>query len=139
MKLYQELASRIKAQENCKLTGNSLWYEKHGEVVSALVEELPHGSGIDGTNAIDSCTDSKLVLAGQYHALNENGYYDGWYDFRVVVKASLVHGVLVEVTGRFGKYQDVKDYLAEIFQYALTREVMVSWEGDKLLVDVQQQ
>jgi len=51
---------------------------------NAIQEALPHGSGIDsawhfkyrGTN---------IVFTNSIHCMDENGYYDGWQDFSVII------------------------------------------------------
>ena len=131
-KLYAEIASRVVARDNCHKSGNTYWYERHEGVINACVDLLPHGSGIDGTNRIEleKCSDTKLVFTGEYHAMNEHGYYDGWHDFKLTVRASLANGIKVDITGAFGKYSDAKDYIAECFEYALSRDVEISMEGN---------
>jgi hypothetical protein len=124
-KLYVELASRVDARKRCAETGNTLWYEKHEEKIAELIDTLPHGSGIDGKTELDfdASRADKLVITGEYHAMNEVGYYDGWYDFKLTVTPSLVHGFTMSISGRFGKYQDVKEYLYEVFRDGLLQEV----------------
>ncbi len=49
-----------------------------------LRELLPHGSGIDGEWHIERCG-KRIVADCSYHRMDENGYYDGWQDFRVTL------------------------------------------------------
>ena len=126
MKLYEALVSTIIAYQNCIKTNNEEWEAKHLARVKELLDELPHGSGIDGTwraDLIDTTTDL-LILSCEYHHMNESGYYDGWTAFRVKVKASLLHGITVRVIGPFpSKYNDTRDYLGEILDMDLRKEV----------------
>ena len=55
--------------------------------------------------------------------MDENGYYDGWIDFRLTVTPSLAHDFNTLITGNFGKYQDIKDYLYDILTMALNTSI----------------
>lgn len=120
-KLYRELASRVQARSACQKTGNNEWFAKHTEFAEKLLGELPHGSGLDGTWGIDYAKShaERLVLTMQYHAMDENGFYDGWIDFSLTITPSLSMGCKLNIRGNFGKYQDVKDYLYETLDAAL--------------------
>ena len=113
--LYAEIASIIDAYHRCVETGNA-FAEKHLETLKAIEDNyLPSGSGIDdGTKIdIDASSASKLVLTFGYHYKNENGYYDGWYDYKVIVKPSLMFGVEIRIVG--SNRGDVKDCLHQVF------------------------
>ena len=125
-KLYQKLARTVDARLNCIKANNSLWIERHTEVINRLVlNYLPSGSGIDTGCQIDldASNGNKLVIHSSYHAMNENGMYDGWYDFTVEVTPSLHLGFELKITGKFGRYQDVKDYLYQAFDAALSENL----------------
>lgn len=125
MKVYQELASRISAYQNCITYNNTIWEEKHKEVIDEIIDSLPHGSGIDGKTECDitNSTDQKIIIESCYHCMNDNGYYDGWVDFKIIISASLSLGFNIKITGKFGKYRSiVLDYLEETFAYALNKE-----------------
>ncbi len=126
MKVYRRLAGLLNARDNCILSNNTEWVEKHEESLNNTVREyLPHGSGIDSGCQIDldKSNDNRLVICSEYHAMNENGYYDGWYGFHVTVKPSLQFGFNLKITGNMGKYNDVKDYLYDVFDFALRGEL----------------
>jgi len=134
LKLYTELASRITARNNAYAAGND-WWRKHQEVIDQLIDMLPHGSGIDGKTELllDECKPydkpvKRIVIASSYHAMNDDGYYDGWYDFKLIITPSF-DGIDMKVTGKFGKYSDVKDYLWETFYFALTTDIEVEAAG----------
>ena len=127
-KVYQELASRILAQNNCIESDNWEWEEKHGNVAGYIVENyLPSGSGISEIEEISFAGHDKIVFHSSYHLMDENGMYDGWLKFKVVVKPSLVCGITVDVIGNFsqkgGKYSYLKDYLTEEFDRQLQTEI----------------
>jgi len=50
-----------------------------------LVDILPHGSGIDDEWYVDQLRNGNVVASCSYHGMNENGYYDGWQDFKIVI------------------------------------------------------
>ena len=120
--LAAALASRLIAIENCVKSGNKEWEEKHEGAIKALLAHLPHGAGIDSTWRLYG-TPERLTLHNSYHCMNDAGYYDGWTDFKVIVKASLAFGLDIRVTGAFGKYADAKDCIHESMDIALRQIV----------------
>ena len=124
--IYRELANRIQARLNCMKKdvqdeNTRSWTEKHEEAIEALRNFLPHGSGIDSGISIDliNSTGEKIIIDSSYHAMNDGGYYDRWIDFSITVTPSLIHGISLKITGRFGKYQDIREYLYDIFDTSL--------------------
>ena len=133
-KWYSELASRIDARNRCYETGNS-WYKKHDEVIDQLIDLLPHGSGVDGKTelVLEKCKPydkpvNRIVIASSYHYMNDMGYYDGWYDFELIITPDF-HGVDVKIKGAFGRNSDIKDYLFDYFYYAITAEIQTTVMG----------
>ena len=126
-KIYQELASKINAMANCEKSGNTEWYDKHEDAIQEIIENLPHGSGIDGTTSLDfdATTENKIVIRSEYHTMNEHGYYGRWISFTLTIKPSLQFGIDLKVTGNFGKHQNLKDYLYEVFDNALNEYMSV--------------
>lgn len=125
MKVYQRIVGTVIAYKNCKEKGNG-WANIHDvELLNLIKNHLPHGSGIDAETIvnIEETTTQKLVIDSHFHAMNDFGYYEGWIDFKVVVMPDLLHGFNVDIRGRFGKRQDIKDYLAETYMYFLDNEL----------------
>ena len=116
IKIYKEIAKNLTAYRNCIEAKNEEWEVKHERRIDELLNELPHGSGFDGKWSLDytKSSDTRLILYMQYHCTNENGYYDGWVNFTLKVKASLQFGIDLSITGNFGKYQAVKEFLYDI-------------------------
>lgn len=114
---YKKLAGTIQARLNCIESNNIEWQDKHEETIENIIKSLPHGSGIDGVTKIDleKSTAEKIVIYSEYHCMNEDGYYDGWVDFIITIKPSLQFGINLNITGNFGKNQELKDYLYETF------------------------
>lgn len=123
MKLYQKIAHAIAARKTCIERGNHEWQYRHEETIKKLTDMLPHGSGIDGKNEIDlnKSTGEKIVIHTSFHHMDNNGYYDGWTEHAITVRASLLYGIDMHISGR--DRNEIKDYLHEVFLEALAREV----------------
>ncbi len=125
-KLYRRLATLVSAYHRCVETKNTLWEEKHEEEIERLVKNfLPSGSGFDSgtTIDIDASTGEKLVFTTSYHHMNDGGYYSGWTEHVVTVRASLQFDKDIKISGR--DRNDIKDYIHEEFDRALGE--VVKW------------
>ncbi len=133
--LYQILASTLQAYDNCTKNGatqsqKAEWTARHRDAIYDLVEQfMPRGSGIDSGTKIawDESTPNKLVFTTAFHHMDENGYYDGWTEHKVIVTPSLSMGYDLKITGR--DRNDIKDYLAEVYTAALDEEIEQTAEG----------
>lgn len=67
--------------------------------IDQLIKFLPHGSGIDGKTSLNyeetGITEGKspspvqkIVIDSEFHHVNSNGYYCGWFGFRLTFLAS---------------------------------------------------
>ena len=128
--IYRELASRIQARLNCinfkdDQENAVYWTERHEKCIESLKDLLPSGSGIDSGISIDlsNSTGEKIIIDSSFHAMNDCGYYDRWIDFSVTITPSLIHGISLKISGRFGKYQDIREYLFDIFDDSLKETV----------------
>lgn len=123
-KLYQEIASRVDARLTCKARGNTEWFEKHAATINDLTADfLPSGSGWDCGTKIDlnSSTGERLIFFGSFHHMDDNGSYDGWTEHTITVRASLQHGLSIQLGGR--NRNDIKEYLHEMFGLALQQDI----------------
>ena len=122
-KLYKHFSGTLQAYQNCIKTGNEIWEKKHLEKLNAMIDELPHGSGIDSDVELnlEKSNPNKLVFNFSFHFMDENGMYDGWIDYKLTVIPDLYNDFYLNITGR--NKQEIKDYLYEIFDYALKQEV----------------
>jgi hypothetical protein len=123
-KLYQAIASRVVAMANCQRSGNTEWFEKHGDAIDALVKEyMPHGSGFDNGTTFDNVrsTARRLVFNTSFHHMHpESGMYDGWSEHSVILTPAFA-GYDMRVTGH--DRNDIKEYIADTFSQALDIEV----------------
>ncbi len=112
----------------CQATNNTEWKHRSAAEIDLLVRDyLPHGSGVDNGVLFDydKSRSARLVFNFGYHFMDDNGFYDGWGDFQCVVTADIESGYNVEIKGR--NRRDIKDYLHEIFSYALGTEIPLPW------------
>jgi hypothetical protein len=119
-KVYQELAMLVQARLNCEKAGNSEWHTKHTEKAESIVwGRMPSGSGIDNGTKLnwDESKPEKLVFDFGFHHMNDGGYYDGWTAHQAIVTPSLASGFDLRITGR--NRNEIKDYLHEVYSYAL--------------------
>ena len=128
MKLYQAMASKLQAIENCLKSNNTEWLEKHQESLEELVKyNLPSGSGIDSGNTLDfeNSDPNRLIIESSYHAMDEYGGYCGWFDYRVVVTPSLASNINLEIDGSFDGEggESLHEYLHSRYYDALCKEV----------------
>ena len=124
--LYIALASLCQRYRNTAgqfALGNPSMADHCLEEAHRLVREyMPSGSGFDaGTElVIDVCDDSTLVFKTAFHHMDEHGGYDGWSEHKVKVTAEF-GGFDIYVGGR--DRNQIKDYIADTFHYALNQEV----------------
>jgi len=123
-KLYKHFSGTLQAYQNCIKTGNKIWEENHEDKLNELVNNhMPHGSGIDCGMYLDliNSNPNKLIFTFEFHHMDENGMYSEWTDHKLIVIPDLYNDFYTNITGRNKNY--IKDYLYEIFEYALRQEV----------------
>ena len=120
--VYRAIAGKLLAIENCVKSGNSEWRERHEEKLAEIMDTAPSGSGIDNgvKLLVDECGKEKLVFSCDFHHMDENGYYDGWSEHKVIVRPSLFFGLSITITGR--NRNDIKEILEETMAYWLKEE-----------------
>jgi hypothetical protein len=128
--VYKEIASILIAISNCARNmphtegAPTIWAQIWPNVLDDIIKEyLPSGSGIDNGTKLDieKSNRDRLVFNIAFHCMDSNGYYAGWRDYVLTVKPSLPFDIDLKITGR--DYNGLKDYLYEIYQYALNREI----------------
>lgn len=129
MKLYTELARTIGAFKRCDDANE--WKGRWKEYISELVEEyFPSGSGFDSgcTLDLDASSEEKLIILAPFHAMDSNGYYAGWVNYRIAVRASLAFGVSISIQGP--SHDSLKDYIADTFHDVLFHNIPSQTGGD---------
>ena len=94
------------------------------EIQEIMGNHLPHGSGFDSGCKLnlDESKPERLVIDTGFHHMDEMGGYDKWTEHQVIVTPSLWRGFNLRITGR--NYRDIKEYMYEMFDYALHREIV---------------
>ena len=124
MKVYQKMARLV----DWNPTGEYL--DSKNEQMEDLVKNyLPSGSGFDGDISIDEkSTDKKIILHVEYHHMNDNGFYDGWSTFKIIITPSLAYDYSLVVKGETVVkkyfYDGVfKNYIIDTFMPYLDKEM----------------
>ena len=138
--LYQKLAIAISARNEADIDTllNYLDYFLQ-ELDCGWLEPLEKRwmkGGIFNNNrcTVDQDQYKKLIIRSSFYKKDENGNPTVWslnaqkgsqeIDFVVTVKPSLVCGIELAITGRFGMDRHwLKDFLYENFHYALTQTI----------------
>lgn len=128
MKNYQELARTFQAWINCVDAKNELWEGKHKENIEKIMKNFPQGSGIDNGSKLDyeESKEDRLVINSSYHKMDGNGYYIGWFDFKIIITPSLMFGTNVAIESKMDVYDE--QYLVDLFDYFLHEECEIKKE-----------
>ena len=123
--LFVELARQLKRYHRVRKANNlDLAARVNSEIDSLAFNCLPSGSGLDNGCTLDlerSDGKSRVVINTSFHHMDDHGYYCGWTDHRVIVKADLAFDFELQITGR--NYRDIKDMLADYFDSLLREPV----------------
>lgn len=109
-----EFSGILSAYQSCKKSGNTFYEVIYEDRLNAIIDLLPHGSGIDSGMKFlwDESNGQKLVFSCDFHHMDENGYYDGWSEHKVIITPSFPFGFDIRVTGR--DRNGIKEYLASL-------------------------
>ena len=133
-KVYQVLANAVsvmcKESKKDSYPAMSETYELMVERIEHLMKEfMPSGSGCDKGTQFDFCSSkpNKLVLLVGFHHMDDNGYYCGWTEHKVIITSDLRYdGPMIRITGRDRRM--VKDYLGDLFHHCLNKDIF--WQPD---------
>jgi hypothetical protein len=114
-----KLANTIQAYKSCIESNNIEWKDKHKDYIDLECKKLPHGSGLDAgvTLDLENSTPSKLIFDLSFHHMDDNGYYDGWTDHKLIVTPEFGH-YHIKITGQ--NKREIKDYLSQLFYEVFT-------------------
>jgi hypothetical protein len=115
MKLIEQIS------KNCEWhkTVNDSFIAECENRIEKLQNLLPSGSGIDSGCKIDieNSGRNKVVITFDYHHMNEDGYYVGWTNHKLIVVPSFVFDFEMRITGK--DKNDTKEYLYDLFDTVL--------------------
>lgn len=116
MKLNRAIARAVAMFHASEGTPRQSDYFERAEML--VSEHMPSGSGFDnGTKiVIEKSNLSRLVFTTSFHHMNEHGFYTGWTDHTVTLKANL-DGHVIKVSGR--DRNGIKEYIESTFWDAL--------------------
>lgn len=121
--LISAIARTVQALQSCEESKNMEWITKHSEKLDLLDTYLPHGSGIDTYCKVDreKSNFEKVYILCEFHHLNENGYYEGYTDHKIIVTPNF-DGIALNISGK--NKNQIKDYLYDLFSYELQKEIV---------------
>ena len=89
----------------------------------AIIENLPHGSGIDADWTADKARGT-IVCHNSYHCMDEMGGYCGWADFSIRWTPGQEKDFRLMFHGRDSQYLNtryqLRDYLEDTLYFCLT-------------------
>lgn len=103
-----------------------------------IMKELPHGSGIDysyfcmGSCVENNKTGGRTILfkfGNSFRYMNDNGFYDGRYNFSVTLRlnnmSNTIEVVDVRVPDRSKRARMINEYLDDLFYMSWQCEVRI--------------
>lgn len=123
MKLYKAIVNNASIITKAGIYASSHYasLQPAAETRQKRIDDLlPSGSGFDNDTKIKSANDSKIVFSTAFHHMDDNGFYCGWTEHRVIITASLQHGFTVRCTGR--DKRSIKEYIENVFAEILETE-----------------
>ena len=121
--MKDKLISLIAGTCDWQKTVNANYIGECEDRLYKLEQLLPRGSGIDSGCNIDvpKSSSAKVIIYFSYHHMDKWGGYDGWTDYKLIVTPKLWNDFDLRIVGKDRNF--VKDYLYEVFNYALKEEV----------------
>jgi len=126
-KLISRIYRSLQAMDNCLNDNKPEWAKNHSYFLDDLEKYyLPHGSGIDSGCTIDrEFKENRIVINVPYHLMDENGFYCGWQDFKIICKPSF-DGIDMKITSNVKDKYFLKEYLYDLFDNCLNEEIEFS-------------
>lgn len=118
VKIYQQIAIYLNIIKSQKVYTSLS--DKEAEL-DKIMKNAPSGSGFDkGTELDDSSSSNKLIFNTAFHHMDENGYYDGWTDHKVIITPSFINSFDMRISGR--NRNNIKEYISDLFNDWLTTD-----------------
>ena len=106
------------AQAYLKDPNDDIGQEARSDIEDMM--ELFSGSGFEDTQFdFAASKPNKLIITGSYHKMNEGGYYDGYADWKAILRPDIMEGFSCSVTTRNADSL-LKEYIWESFHNFLT-------------------
>ena len=109
-----------------KTLGNMVpWYVSKDSKIKTkfgrdIVMRLPHGSGIDSDWIIEEKSD-KVYAYNSYHCMDDNGFYNGWQDFYIIIPKKNPRKFKLHFQGNqyLARKYMLRGYLEDIIAFSL--------------------
>jgi len=92
----------------------------------AVIEALPHGSGIDGDWYCERQQNGKVVCYNSYHVMDEWGSYRAWADFSIRFTSDAPQDFRLMFHGKRSQYLNqhyqLRDYMEDTIYCAMESE-----------------
>ena len=127
MKIYQRIKQLQISIHNCEENGNTEWQEKHESSLHSLMQSAPSGSGFDAGTKLseeENYTTNRIVFITSFHHMNNEGFYSGWSEHKVIVSPDLQFDFILKVTGR--DKNNIKSYIEDVFNGWLSSEIITN-------------
>jgi hypothetical protein len=120
MKMYQAFANVAHTLNQAHTLGSTLDFQI--QRLDSLIKRAPSGAGFNaGTELlVDRSSTERLVFNTPYQHMDDAGGYDGWTEHEVWVKADLLVGFTIRVTGP--NRNNIKEFIADAFYYFLNED-----------------
>jgi hypothetical protein len=114
--LYKAIATALTARQNCINSQNTEWLNNWEDRLTECNNQLPSGSGIDSGCKINftESSSNKIIIEfsyhASYHAMDENGFYCGWYDFTLTVHPDFTNTITMDIVPAWKYRKNSKNY-----------------------------
>lgn len=85
-----------------------------------IIDILPSGSGFDNGTDIEFVSSKKIIFKTAFHHMDDNGYYCGWTEHKVIIEADFWRDLTIRVTGV--NKREIKSYISDIFALLMYSE-----------------
>lgn len=93
--------------------------ENNKHDLQELTDFLPHGSGIDCDYVFEIKKNKKIYIYNSFHAMDNNGFYYGYADFKLVIDRNDLLNFKLNFMGKLAQYINrknfLRDYLEDIY------------------------
>lgn len=121
MKKLQELKNLLDARQEYLQRGDAAWVRNYELSISQIISKMPTGPAINSEKHInyEESKAQTIIIDCIYHLLDKNGYYVGFFDYKIVITLVSDASFNIEVVGAFlfdenGSF-DFKEPLEELY------------------------
>lgn len=121
--VYQLIASLIVAYKNCEASHNLIWLNRHSQKIRHIFDSL-EGAGFKFYYELDKSKENKIIFYGNYHKMNDTGYYDGYDNFKVIMTPDFINGFSLRIISTDSKIKsEDREYYYDYLYNALSEKI----------------